>query len=111
MHFINDPKIEIVSNRELTSHPDDINSFIEELKSVNASLILTILARKLKLSLKEVTHIVLNSPAWIEHKESFYQFNEGVFKEWSKNADKVEVTDDKISLTFDLKKDLDGPRQ
>ena len=104
MDFIKDEKIQKVSSRKLTNSEEDIHQFIDELKSVKASLIMTmsILVSKLNIKTREARELVLNSPSWIDQKDNFIKLNKGIINEWSKDADEVEIYDNKVKLTFDL---------
>ena len=99
---------EVKAIYERTIHDsDDIEKLITDLKSLELSLLQTvfIVKKKLAIQLSDAREIVLNSSAWIDHKDSFNEFNNMVLDEFKKGADKViEDENGQVSIYIDLNK-------
>ena len=84
-------EIEKICQQPLANNEEAIEFFIMTLKKADSSLILTmrILMEKLSIKLREARDLTLNSSAWIEHKQAFYEFNDiflNAVDEWNENT-------------------------
>lgn len=106
--IFNNWRLKKILKRPLNNNEEDINRFIADLKELDFGIIRTMgqLCKKLKFGIPESREIVLNSPSWIDEKESFIEFNNKAWNVLEQEADEVEENEDgTVSLTFDLTKD------
>jgi hypothetical protein len=93
-----------ISQRTLSSDPPDLDTFLHEMKQASATIerVHSELSIKLNYSLSQSLSAMSNSPDW---KSQVVDRTEEVMKIWSEDADRVNETDDSITLFFDFNKD------